>query len=53
VVEISTVFEIFRHFLFKGDGPPYMVMAYIPSDAPYYYEQEYIQFWDGEINKSV
>jgi hypothetical protein len=34
-VGISTVFEIFGHFLFKGwTGPPRMVMTYIPSDAP-------------------
>jgi hypothetical protein len=31
-------------------GPPRMVMTYIPSDAPWYMEQEYIQFWGGEFN---
>jgi hypothetical protein len=33
-VGISTVFEIFGHFLFRGMGPPRMVMTYIPPDAP-------------------
>jgi hypothetical protein len=31
-VGISTVFEIFGHFLFRGLGPHHMVMTYIPSD---------------------
>jgi hypothetical protein len=37
-VGISTVYEIFEHFLLKEGGgrvePPHMVMIYIPSDAP-------------------
>jgi hypothetical protein len=42
-VGIWTVFEIFGHFLLKGGmGPPHMIMTYIPSDAPWYKEQEYI-----------
>jgi hypothetical protein len=33
-VRISTFFEIFGHFLFKGMEPPRMAMTYIPSDGP-------------------
>jgi hypothetical protein len=50
-VRISTVFEIFGHYLFKGDC---MIMTYIhvPSNAPWYKEEEYtcIQLWSGEFD---
>jgi hypothetical protein len=33
-VEITIVFEILRHFLFRKKGPSCMVMTYIPLDVP-------------------
>jgi hypothetical protein len=49
-VRISTVFKYLGTSCLRGTGPHHMVMTYIPSDARWYKEQEYIQFWGGEFN---
>jgi hypothetical protein len=54
-VGISTVFEIFGHFLFKGGlikggRTTRMVITYKLFDASWYKEQEYIQFRGGKFN---
>jgi hypothetical protein len=50
-VGISTVFEIFGHFLYQvGTGQLHMIMTYITLDATSHKKQEYIWFRGGDSN---
>jgi hypothetical protein len=49
-VGISTVFEIFGHFLYQGrTGSLHMVINFTPSSATWH-KQEYIWFRGGDLN---
>jgi hypothetical protein len=48
--EISTVFKIFGHFLFKGVRVYTVWSWYMSFEAPWQTEQKYIQFRGGEFN---